>query len=138
LDRGQLDEPTGIAIDQKTGKVFIADTWNQRIHVFLPTVGGTIFTPIQTWDIKGWTGESLENKPFLALSPLNGHLYVLDPEGPRVLEFTQEGEYVRGWGDLNIANQAFGTVSGITITNDGRVWISDGTKNRLMLFTPPN
>ena len=137
FDRGQLDEPTGIAIDQTSGKVFIADTWNQRIHIFIPSVGGTIFTPVQTWDIKGWLGESLENKPFIALSPANGHLYVLDPEGPRVIEFTQEGEYVRGWGDLNTGDQAFSIVSGIAISQDGQVWISDGAKHRLMRFSPP-
>lgn len=137
FDRGQLDEPTGIAIDQNTGKVFIADTWNQRIQVFIPSAGAQLFTPVLTWDMKAWLGESLENKPFLAVSPVSGNLFVLDPEGPRVLEFTQEGEYRRGWGDLNTGAQAFGLVSGIAFTPEGQVWIVDSANNRLMLFDLP-
>jgi sugar lactone lactonase YvrE len=72
FDRGQLDEPTGIAIDQNSGKVFIADTWNQRIHVFVPSVGAHDLHPHSNLGYQGLAGESLENKPFLALSPLNG------------------------------------------------------------------
>ena len=137
FDKGQLDEPVGIAIDQTDGKVFISDTWNQRIQVFIPSAGAQIFTPVLSWDVKAWLGETLENKPFLAVSPVNGNLFVLDPEGPRVLEFTQNGEYVRGWGDLNTGAQAFGLISGISITADGQVWVSDSANNTLMLFSPP-
>jgi DNA-binding beta-propeller fold protein YncE len=137
FDRGQLDEPVGIAIDQQDGKVFISDTWNQRIQVFVSSANAQIFTPVLSWDVKAWLGESLENKPFLALSPVNDHLFIVDPEASRVLEFTQEGDFVRGWGDYSDGADGFGLASGVAVTQDGQVWVSDGANNRLLLFEPP-
>ena len=51
------------------------------------------YTPLRTWDITGWEGQSLDNKPFMAVSPVNGHVFVTDPEKPRVLEFDPQGDF---------------------------------------------
>ncbi|MEJ5314307.1 MULTISPECIES: glycosyltransferase family 39 protein [Anaerolinea] len=136
LDIGQFDEPVGIAID-RDGLVYIADTWNQRVQVFVPDASGTVFTPIRQWEIVGWYGQSLENKPFLKVSPVNGHVFVTDPEGYRVLEFNSDGRFVRGWGYYSTNYDGFGLASGIAIDAEGKVWVSDGANNRLLRFTLP-
>jgi hypothetical protein len=46
-----------------------------------------------------WFGQSLDNKPFIAVGP-DEHVFITDPEGYRVIEFTSDGQFVRTWGDF--------------------------------------
>ncbi len=135
VDRGQFDEPVGIAVDDQ-GYVYVADTWNQRIQVFAPTQARTGFVYAYEWDINGWFGQSLDNKPFLAVNK-DREVYVADPEGFRVLVFTYQGKFIRGWGDPAPGFSGFGLVSGIAVDQEGRIWVSDGGNNRLLRFTMP-
>ncbi len=136
FDPGQFDEPTGVAID-KDGIVYVADTWNQRVQSFAPDATGQFFTPLRQWDISGWYGQSLDNKPYLKVSPLTGNVFVADPEGYRILEFTNEGVYVRGWGNYSTGADGFGLVSGLSFDQQGGLWVSDGANNHLLHFTLP-
>jgi DNA-binding beta-propeller fold protein YncE len=136
FDAGQFDEPVGIAIDAQ-GRVYITDTWNQRIQVFEPSPDGSSFTPLRSWDFSGWRGQSLDNKPFLAVSPVDGHVFVTDPESPRVVEFTAEGELVRSWGEYNNTTDGFGLAAGVAVAPDGSVWVSDAGNNFLLNFQMP-
>lgn len=142
---GQFDEPVGIAIDQY-GLIYIADTWNLRVQVFERVEGEPIsFIPVRSWDIAGWEGQSLDNKPFIAVSPVNNHVFVTDPDPrerdirklSRVLEFDQEGNFVRGWSDFADNLGGFIIASGIATAPDGSLWVSDGAENILYRFELP-
>ncbi len=133
---GQFDEPVGIAIDSNNN-VFITDTWNMRIQVLSASSTGQFLIPLRSWDYIGWEGQSLENKPFIAVSPVNGHIFVTDPEKPRVVEYDQEGNVIRAWGDYSTEADGFGLASGVAVTQDGEVWISDGGNNVLLRFRLP-
>ncbi len=135
LDPGQFDEPVGIAIDGK-GDLYIADTWNQRVQSFAPSPDGMSFTPLKQWDIVGWTGESLDNKPFIAVDN-TGHVFITDPEGFRVIEYTTEGQLVQTWGDYGNTPSTFGIAAGIAIDSQGHIWVTDAGNNRIMRFTLP-
>lgn len=134
---GQFDEPVGIALD-RNGYVYVADTWNQRIQVFLPvSVENTLtFIPEKQWDVYGWFGQSLENKPFIAVDE-NLHVFITDPEGYRVIEFDGQGAVVRTWGDYGNTAMSFGLASGIAVDADGRIWVTDSVFNRILRFTLP-
>jgi predicted membrane-bound mannosyltransferase/DNA-binding beta-propeller fold protein YncE len=136
VDKGQFDEPVGITLDAQ-GNVYITDTWNQRVQVMAPSNNGTTYSPLISWDITGWAGQSLDNKPFIAVSPVNGHVFVTDPEKPRVLEFDSQGQFLTGWGDYSTGTDGFGLASGVSVTEDGAIWISDGANNVLLKFTDP-
>ena len=134
---GQFDEPVGIAIDAD-GNAYITDTWNQRVQVFAPGgEGGLQFAPLRSWDIAGWDTQSLENKPYLTVSPVSGNVFVADPEGPRVLEFDSEGNFIRGWGDYSTDVDGFNIVSGLAFDQNGDIWVSDGGNNRMLRFRLP-
>ncbi len=135
MQAGQLDEPVGIAVDQQ-GFVYVADTWNQRIQVFVPGEDGLTWMPVLEWNVAGWYGESLENKPLLAVDDF-GHIFVTDPELARILEFTTSGAFIRAWGGQGYGSGQFGLVSGLAVDDLGRVWVSDAQNNFLSRFSLP-
>jgi predicted membrane-bound mannosyltransferase/DNA-binding beta-propeller fold protein YncE len=123
---GQLDEPVGISIDPQ-GNVYVTDTWNQRVQVFSPTNAKTNeFLFSHMWDVDGWVGQSLENKPYIAFHPVTGTVLITDPEGPRVLEFSNTGVFHRGWGTLTTnTNDRPELINGIAVDHTGAIWITD-------------
>jgi DNA-binding beta-propeller fold protein YncE len=137
FDPGQFDEPVGVAV-ANDGTVYVTDTWNQRIQSFIPSEGASdlFYTPLAQWDVNGWFGQSLDNKPFIAVSADN-HVFITDPEGYRVIEFTANGEFVRTWGDFGTGIEQIGLPSGITVDASGAVWITDSGNNRILRYTLP-
>jgi uncharacterized protein (TIGR03663 family) len=135
LSIGQFEEPVGLAFDPR-GYLYVNDTWNQRVQAFAPSADGTSFSPEVQWDISGWFGESLDNKPYIA-SDRQGHIFVTDPEGYRVIEFTANGGFVRTWGEFGSEPMNFGLPTGIAIDSNGNVWVCDSANNRIMEFIIP-
>lgn len=134
LAPGQFDEPVGITVDAQD-RIFVADTWNQRVQVFISTLDNE-YLPLTSWDIVGWYGSSVDNKPFITVDN-NGNLFVADPEGYRVLQFKDTGEFTRYWGDLSTGADGFGLVGGVSPDGKGGIWVVDTNNNRLMHFNLP-
>ncbi len=131
LDLGGLDEPVGLGVDDQ-GRVYVADTWNQRIQVFEDR-GQHSFAAISEWPIGGWLGQSLDNKPYLAVSA-DGMVCTTDPESIRVLCFNADGEFFRGWGEFGSEIWQFGLPVGIAFDPSCSVWIADSANDRIMFF----
>jgi sugar lactone lactonase YvrE len=134
LGPGQFDEPVGLAADA-SGQLYVADTWNQRIQSFSQNSDRT-YQPLNSWDIVGWYGQSLDNKPYLTADQ-DGYIYAGDPEGYRVLQFTSDGTFIRYWGDLSSGNDGFGLVGGLATDAVSGIWVVDTGNSRLMHFTLP-
>jgi uncharacterized protein (TIGR03663 family) len=132
LDLGQLDEPVGLALDA-SGRLFVVDTWNQRIQIF-EEFGDGFFQSAQGWEIDGWFGQSLDNKPYLAVNQ-EGTVCTSDPEGYRILCFSGEGEFELGWGVFGSGDQELNIPAGLTFDQEGRLWVADSGNDRLMRFT---
>jgi streptogramin lyase len=135
FDPGQFDEPVGVAVGPD-GVVYVTDTWNQRVQSFLPDQSGTFFTPYKQWDVTAWLGQSLDNKPFIAVGS-NNHVFITDPEGYRIIEFTSEGEFVRTWGDFGSGDTEIGLAAGVTVDPLGFVWVTDAGNNRILRYRLP-
>lgn len=134
-DAGKFDEPVGVTVDSE-GLVYVTDTWNQRIQVFSPTPTGDTFIPLLQWDVSGWYGESLDNKPFIAVSQ-DGNVFINDPEEYRIIQFTTDGTFVRTWGDPSTGSDGFGMPAGVALDGQGHLWVSDAINNSILRFTIP-
>ena len=133
LGNSEFAEPVGLALDNQ-GNLYVADTWNQRIQVFRPDENGIARLFRTKWDILGWFGQSLENKPYLAVDDQN-QVYVSDPEGPRILSFTTEGEFLYYWGEEGQAN--LNLPVGLAAGGRGGIWVTDPKNNRLLRYPAP-
>ena len=135
LGVGQFDEPVGITVDDQ-GRIYIADTWNKRIQIMIPS-GDTLTYPSNiTWDIDAWYGDSLDNKPFLAIDG-NYNSYIADPIFGRILVFDVEGNFRQAWGGFGSGANEIGTIGGLTLDSQGSVWVTDSRNNRIMRFDLP-
>jgi DNA-binding beta-propeller fold protein YncE len=135
LDPGQFDEPVGVAV-AADGTVYVTDTWNQRVQSFTPNEDSSQYFPLQQWDVNAWFGQSLENKPFIAVSE-DKHVFITDPEGFRVIEFTENGEFVRTWGDFGTGPDQIGLAAGVAIDPAGFVWVTDAGNQRILRYSLP-
>lgn len=135
FDPGQFDEPVGVTVGPD-GTVYVTDTWNQRIQSFIPDQTGTFYSPYKQWDVSAWYGQSLDNKPFIAVDSSN-HVFITDPEGYRVIEFSSQGEFIRTWGDFGTGDAEIGLAAGVTVDPFGYVWVTDAGNNRILKYRLP-
>ena len=135
LGDGQFDEPSGLALDDK-GNLYVADTWNQRIQVFSPDVDGIAQNFLVKWDVEGWYGQSLDNKPYLTVG-VDGNVYTSDPELSRILVYSPLGAVITTWGTQGESLTEMNYPTGIFGDNDGGIWVSDTKNNRVLRFSFP-
>ena len=129
---GEFDEPVGVAVST-IGEVYITDTWNQRVQVFAAENSTAPYELSRYWDVAAWYGTSLENKPFITVSDTD-EVFITDPEGPRILEFTNAGEIVRVWGDYGTELDGFGLASAAVLDRNGNLLVTDGELDRVLRF----
>jgi DNA-binding beta-propeller fold protein YncE len=130
----RFNEPVGVAIGPE-GVVVVADTWNQRL-VVARELAENIFTLSAEWSVDAWFGQSLNNKPYVSVSP-EGQVFISDPEGYRIIQFNLLGEFVRTWGSFGSALDRFVLPAGLVADDLDGVWVVDSGANRLMYFRPP-
>ena len=131
---GEFNEPVGIAV-AVTGSIFIADTWNQRVQVMAPDQSGS-YQPLRQWEIVGWYGQSLDNKPYLVVDASN-RVFVSDPESFRILEFNTQGEFIRYWGDFGAGPDGLNLPAGMAADPEGGLWVADSGNHRILHYTIP-
>jgi DNA-binding beta-propeller fold protein YncE len=93
---GFFNEPSGITFDSSTGsgKLYVADSVNQRMQVFSPGANGASWTFTNTFGARGWGNGDLSgfNWPRdISFAPGSGTLWVADTKNNRLLQFTTAG-----------------------------------------------
>ncbi len=128
-DFGQFNEPVGIALDENN-KLYVADTWNARVQVIAPDLELNTSTPLLSWNVEGWYGESTNNKPFIAVNA-EGNVFVTDPEGSLILEYSASGVLLHAWDIRGVEDETITMPVDIEFAEDGTMWVSDAASNMI-------
>ncbi len=130
VEEGQLTSPRGVAVDSRTGEVFVADTGNRRI-VRLDgdgnllgawTTGGDDAVPA---DAEGPQPVDLVVEP-------DGSVLVLDAVGQHLQRFTPDGQLLATFGD----NLTFYRPRGLGIDPGGQLVVADTGGLRIVRLDP--
>ncbi len=111
----------------------MADTWNRRVQVFQPSEDGLTYTQVSAFDVDAWYGTGIDNKPYIAISP-DDTIWISDPDGNRVLEFSMQGLFLRGWEGLSTSPEVVSRPYGLTFDGQGNLWVSDTVSNMVLRF----
>ena len=85
---GQVDAPTGIAVDPNTSNIFVVNGSNHRVQNFSPN-----FVFIKEWGSPG-SGDSQFNEPVdITLNMLSGNLLVSDTGNKNIQAFSTDGVF---------------------------------------------
>ena len=147
---GQLESPSGVAVAQATGDVYVVDKGDGRVERF--SAGGGFIgqfdgsgllpgegTGAPTGKLSAPEGIAVDNaceihEPVLTESttptcaqfdPSHDDVYVVDAGHAVIDKFTADGEYL---GQLTEAGgSGFGEVDGVAVDAQGRVWVYTGS-----------
>ncbi len=125
---GFFEEPVGLDTDPE-GDLYVADTWNRRVQVF------SNHDFLTDWPVEGWFGESVVNKPYLAVDD-QSRVYVTDPEGYLVIVFDGGGELLATFGRYGFDPNSFSLPTGIEVDDEGYVYVTDTDGQRVLKFEP--
>ena len=112
------------------GSVFVADSWNGRVQLY-----GGEGRYLRQWEVPGWHGQSLDNKPYIAVDG-EGQVFASDPEGYRILVWDAVGNPLDLWGDYGSDAASFDLPTGIALDAKGGLYVTDAGNNRVLYFAP--
>ena len=91
---GELDVPSGVAVNQSTGAVYVLDGGNARVQQF--TVDGRF---VREWSLDFWGTRGRFERAPIAVAPAAPHdVFVGDDGANRVLQYDARGDFIQGWG----------------------------------------
>jgi len=124
---GDLERPTGLAIDTATGHVFVSDTAEHNIKVF--TDNGTLT------QVMGQVGtKSGEFNAPTHMSFVDGKLYVTDTFNARVQVFDTKGQFIRSVGSRGLYLGNLVRPKGVTADSEGNVYIIESFHDFLLVY----
>lgn len=141
-DEAQFDGPIGVAVDED-GIIYVADTYNDCIRKI--TKDGTVSTIAGRASpglSDGYGGDAAFDTPCGIVVDKNGNLFVADTGNNAIRRITQQGEVTTfaggsgGRGDSQGTEAGFGRPTGIAITHDGFLFVTDQGRSRIRRITP--
>jgi DNA-binding beta-propeller fold protein YncE len=133
ITHDSLERPTGIAVDSKRGRIYVADSSRRRsdnhvVHTFsmdgdyLKALGG-----------KGNEEGKFAFPAYLAVDA-NGNLYVSDTLNARVQAFDPEGRYLKTFGQRGDTFGMFDKPKGVALDSFGNVYVVDSSWSHIQIF----
>ncbi|XOU94164.1 MAG: NHL repeat-containing protein [Candidatus Kerfeldbacteria bacterium] len=133
-----LDEPTGLAIDQINNKLYTVDKFNNRVARFDSGSGGTTFGQNQE---SMTLGLGLSSPWGVSVDSGNNKVYVADTSNNRVVRFdsgsggTTLGFNIEQFGTVGSGVGQFNGPKGIAIDDiNNKVYVVDTSNNRVARF----
>ena len=135
----QFNDPYGVTVDNN-GNLYIADKGNQRIQKF--PANSTSSTDGMTVAGGNGVGSNANqfNDPYGVTVDNNGNLYIADKGNQRIQKFpanstsSTDGITVAGGNGSGSAANQFNDPYGVTVDNNGNIYIADRSNNRIQKF----
>jgi DNA-binding beta-propeller fold protein YncE len=124
----KLGQPTGVAVDRGTGRLYVVDTTAHRVAVFDPDG-----TPHASIGGRG-DGDGEFNYPTYVWRDGRGRLYVTDSLNFRVQVFDEQGRFLGKFGKAGDGTGDFMRQKGIATDSFGHVYIVDALMNALQIY----
>ena len=128
LGTAKLQQPTGIATDAATGRLYVVDTTAHRVNV-LERDG----TPRSSFGRRG-TGDGDFNYPTQIWRDGRGRTYVTDSLNYRIQVFDDQGRFLRQFGQAGDGTGDFMRHKGVATDSFGHVYVVDALANALQIF----
>ena len=126
-DDGRLARLVGIAVDHRTGRVYVADDGDARVHTY---------DRAGRW-LRAWGGHGGGPGTFASLAAVavdrQGRIYVADRDDHRIQQFDGDGRFLAAGGGFGLAAGEFLGPRGVAVDRAGRVYVVD--TQRVQVFT---
>ncbi|MBN1447335.1 MAG: hypothetical protein JXA28_05340 [Bacteroidetes bacterium] len=128
VDAGQGSKPVDVAV--ANGKLFVLDLERHCVFVYaLPELGLLTVFP----DTTGHTDERLFSATNLTAH--GGNLYITDVGDPGVKVFSEDGAFVRRFGERGKLLGQFVRPKGIAVDSTGVIYVVDAAFSNVQMFT---
>lgn len=127
-DDTTLDRPTGIAINARTGRLYVPNVGSSRIAVF-DLAGKHLFSFGRMGSI-----ERYFNRPPAVAIDSKGNVIVSDAVNARIQVFDQDGKFIRAFGQRGDGLTDFQQIKGVAVDKDDNIYVVDGRANRFLIF----
>jgi len=124
---GDLERPTGLAVDPDSGRIFVADTNEHNIKIFDET-GKLVQTIGQLGD-----GPGEFNSP-TDLAYISDKLYVTDTFNARVQVLDKKGKFIKTIGKRGRYLGNLVRPKGVTADSEGNVYIVESFHDYLLIY----
>ncbi len=124
--QGEFSFPNGVAVDNKTGRIFVADSNNARVQVF-DSKGKYISTIGQA------PGKSQLSHPMSIAISENSRVHVTDAFGHNVQVYDTNGKFLYNFGSFGVKDEQFMFPTGIAIHED-LVYVVDRENKRVQIW----
>jgi DNA-binding beta-propeller fold protein YncE len=138
----RFNNPRGIAVDA-VGSLYLADTFNHRIHKISPAGLVSILAGSSRGYTDGPAGSARFNSPRGIAVDAEGSLYVADTRNHRIRKIALDGFVStlagNGWEDCADgpgASARFNHPNAVAVDGAGNVYVADTGNNRVRKITP--
>jgi sugar lactone lactonase YvrE len=128
--KGELESPTGLAVDDARHRLYVVDSRRHSVRVFDLASGRLL----DTFGGRGNGPRQFNYPTSVAVGP-DGRVYVTDTMNYRVQVFDPELRFVRTFGTLGIKPGQFRRPKGIAVDGDDIVYVVDADFNNFQMFT---
>jgi hypothetical protein len=137
----QFDNPYNVATDAN-GNIYVADASNHKIRKI--TAAGVVSTLAGSTqgDADGTGAAAQFNYPYGIATDVDGNVYVADTYNHKVKKITPAGVVTTlagstsGYTDATGGAAQFSYLTGVTVDDDGNVYVSDKDNHKIRKITP--
>jgi RHS repeat-associated protein len=122
---GQLEDPSGVAVNTSTGNIYVASTNANRVEEFNSS------GKFVAWIGTPGSGNGQLSRPEALAIDSSGNLYVGDSGNSRIAVFNKEGVWSK-----NLTTQLSSAIGGIAVTPNGDIYATNTTVGDVVELSP--